>query len=178
MTDAAAALEIDLSLLSDPLAFMEADHDRIAAVCDRLQALVNDLRHVGSDTEATALLQVLNRDLMDHIADEEDLFRMLEEDGKADDGLRSIIRVLRDEHAADHATTLAISAELRRFIAGDDMQAPAKFFVLAASYAENQRRHLTWENCTVIPAARRLLEPRELERLSTQMRDRRTRHGG
>jgi hemerythrin-like domain-containing protein len=176
MADTDSSFAIDPGLLSDPLAYMEADHARIATFCDRLQALIKNLRHSGSGAEAAVLLGMLNRDLADHVADEEDLFRQLEDGGKADDSLREIIRVLRDEHTADHDAKQAISAELRRFIAGDDMRAPARFFVLAGSYAENQRRHLTWENCTIIPTARRLLSTDDLTWLSTRMRERRERH--
>jgi len=176
MSGDVSSFDIDMGLLSDPLAFMEADHVRVAALCDRLQAFMGNLRRAGSGTEAAALLQMLSRDLADHVADEEDLFRLLEKRGKSDESLGNIIRVLRDEHVADSHTTAAISAELLRFAAGDDMQAPAKFFVLATSYAENQRRHLTWENCTVIPAARRVLSKDDLEALSALMRARRRNH--
>ncbi len=175
MTDTTSPFEIDTALLDDPISFMEADHGRIAAVCDRLQALIKDLRHQQSHEEATALVTILTRDLLDHIADEEDLFNLLENSGKADKKLTDIIRVLRAEHAADHGPISAISAELKRFVAGDDMHAPAKFFVNAASFAENQRRHLTWENCTVLPMSRDLLSTEELAGLSTQMKNRRNR---
>jgi hemerythrin-like domain-containing protein len=174
MADTETSFAIDPELLSDPLAFMEADHARISTFCDRLQALLRNLRQDGSDVEAATLLHILKRDLADHVSDEEDLFRLLEDGGKVDDGLREIIRVLRNEHAADHEAKQAISAELQRFIAGEDMRAPARFFVVAGSYSENQRRHLTWENCTVIPAARRLLAAEDMAWLSTRMRERRT----
>ena len=173
MTETAFTLDIDFALLADPLMFLDADHARIAAGCDILQGLLKDLRRHGSSQQATMLHRMLSRDLPDHIADEEDLFRLLEENDVTDDGLRNIIRLLRTEHEADHEATVVIAAELQRFVSGADMQAPAKFFVLATSYAENKRRHLTWENHTVIPAARRIFGRPELDRLGDQMRQRR-----
>ena len=87
------------SVLSDPIAWLDDDHQRQLATCDVLEQLIRNPRHsaVGSDIETA--YWCLGEALPLHIADEEEaILPLLARRCSPGDRLGEISAVLRDNH--------------------------------------------------------------------------------
>jgi hemerythrin-like domain-containing protein len=157
-----------------PLEFIFAEHDRQRIACAALERLADDLDAADARDNAAFVLGYLEVDLPLHIADEEeDLFPLLRARCLADDRIEAMLVLLRDEHQEDDSHCEALLEPLRE-IAGGARPADAIAFVAhARAFASFQRRHLGWENGTILPLAERRLDDADQAALGAKMAARR-----
>lgn len=156
-----------------PVACLRYDHDQLCEVCARLDRLVDDPFHEGSRRDALSVLEYLSTDLPLHVADEEDLFELLAARCAAADEMDAIVALLDQEHRRDEQLVEDVIAGLEALIAGEQPETPLAFLINAMSYAENQRRHLAWENITILPLAEKRLNEADRAELTRRMAARR-----
>ncbi len=170
---AALAERPPVDQLRSPLDYIFAEHFRQRSLCRILGELT---RQPQLDREmAAAALDFLRSDFGLHVVDEErDLFPLLRRRRRRQDRMNDILGSLSAEHAADALDANRIIAAL---VAALDRDSPVPLDdgarALMASFATNERRHLTTENAIVLPLARARLTRGDLDILGRHMAARR-----
>lgn len=168
------ASELHGDVFRHPLEFIFADHDRQRIVCAVLERLAEDLYAADARDGAAFVLAHLENDLPLHIADEErDLFPMLRKRCLEDDRIDEMLTLLQDEHDEDDAHCAVLLMPLRVIAEGGRLDNIPEFATLARDFARFQRRHLGWENGTVLPLAERRLTDADQAELGRNMAVRR-----
>lgn len=160
-------------MVSDPIAYILWDHQQQLGICRKIESLIDDLFHPGYRRTGSAVLDYLTRDMVDHFADEHDLFDMLIGHFADDDGFRSIFALLREEHAKDERLIAPVVRDLTALVEGNELATPLNFLMNALALIETHRRHIAWENATVVPFATTYLTKEDIERLAHRMTARR-----
>ncbi len=166
--------ELRSDVFRHPLEFIFAEHDRHRIICAVLERLAGDLHAADARENAAYVLDHLENDLPLHLADEEDdLFPMLRRRCLADDRIDEMLSLLQDEHDEDNAHCAALLAPLRAIAEGGRPENVSEFTALARNFARFQRRHLGWENGTILPLAERRLTDADQAALGSSMAKRR-----
>lgn len=161
---------LDQAILADPIEFIRFEHYRQRALCDRLGRVADDLGRPGATGDAAWILDYLSTDLPLHIADEsEDLMPLLRERGESDGEVLAICDTLDREHERDERGRDRLLDGLRRLVTRRPVADPAQFVSAARAFQDKLRRHVVWENQTLLPLARRLLWTGDLESLGLRM---------
>ncbi len=157
-----------------PLEFIFAEHDRQRIACAALERLADDPGAEDASENAAYILDHLEIDLPLHIADEEkDLFPMLKERCLPDDRVEEMLALLHVEHEDGDANCSALLAPLRGIADGTRPTDTSAFTTQARVFASFQRRHLGWENGTILPLAERRLNDDDNAALGGSMAARR-----
>ena len=152
------APEIPSDVFRHPLEFIFADHDRQRIICAVLERLADDLHASDARENAAYILDHLENELPHHIADEErDLFPLLRARCLADDRVDELLLLLQNEHEEDDSHCAALLEPLRALAHGQVAEDEFGVVALARDFARVQRRHLNWENGTILPLAERRL---------------------
>lgn len=168
------ATELSSDVFRHPLEFIFAEHDRHRIVCAVLERLAEDLHAADARENAAFVLDHLENQLPLHIADEErDLFPLLRQRCLEDDGVDELLALLQDEHDEDDVHCAVLLAPLRVIAAGGKLNDIPEFATLARDFARFQRRHLGWENGTILPLAERRLTDADQAELGRCMAARR-----
>ena len=157
----------------DPLEMLEACHGRIQAQCRTLQKLLAHLQNNGHDTQASqaarAILRYFDTAGRYHHQDEEqDLFPLLL--ATRDLTATALVERLLGEHQKmdaawqDLRTLLIDIAE----DGADKLEAE-----IAARFCDLYARHISMENSELLPLAKALLHPSQLQALGRSMAARR-----
>lgn len=126
---------------------------------------------------ATAAAAYLAEDFLLLVAEEEEsLLPLLQRRLLLGDDLDELFRQLNDEHSQDRAQALSLAAQCRDFADGGAGDWPDLCEALA-QFAERQRRHLVWEDATILPLARARLSEDDMQKWRGQLQLRRSRHG-
>ena len=158
----------------DPLGMILAAHARQRQLCDRLDELVKELEVEPVAELAHELLDFLKSELPRHTEDEErDLFPLLRWRCEPEDGIEHILDQLSSEHELDKDLVDFMVEDLELMASGHALPNPIRFLMNAKEFAETQRRHLSWENRTVLPIAERRLNAGDLADLGRAMAERR-----
>ena len=158
----------------NPIEFLFNEHDRQRVICATLELLAHDCAADDAPENAALVLDYLERALPLHIADEEeDLFPLLMRRCAPDDEIDNIVALLSSEHETDEINYLALIVPLHAIINGLRPPDPVRFAVDARAFAVLQRRHLGWENGTVLPLARRRLRAEDRVEMARKMAERR-----
>ncbi len=157
---------LDPGLLSDPLAFLSAEHGRQRVLLAHLERLAR--RRTGSRLAiARALAEWLAHDLPLHLRDEEEsLYPRLAAT------LGPMIRTLGEENRMAAARRAELRAELAMIAAGH--RPSAEFTAVALEFVASYRRHLAVEDSDVMPTARRSLSSTTCEAIMREMAARRS----
>lgn len=162
--------------LDEPLEMLEACHDRIEAQLQTLERLLNYLPGHGADPQARQAAQAILRyfDLAgpNHHEDEErDLFPALAAlAGGESATVDALIRDLLTDHVGMASALDAVRRQLAPIAAGTGAALePEAVRLLTSRY----RSHIEKENRELLPLARRLLTPADVETLSQAMTARR-----
>lgn len=158
----------------DPIAFLKAEHERQRAVCDRIDALLEALE-VGPVAEAAGdILAFLTEALPLHVADEEsDLFPLLRARCGETGETARVLAQLSEEHELDGDLVDFLIDDLRKLAAGKDLPNPTRLLINLKEFVETQRRHLAWEDKTVLALADRILSQGDRAHLAAMFRARR-----
>jgi len=141
----------------------------ICAMIDRLPlANANTLQRLGP-----ALAQYLRQDFPAIIIEEEEgLLPLLRQRLLLGDDLEPALRQLGDEHRRDTQRALSLAAECDALGEGLDPEDIAGILASLAAFAEQQRRHLAWEEAIILPVARARLSSQDLKGWNRAMRAR------
>jgi hemerythrin-like domain-containing protein len=157
-----------------PLEFLTGHHDRQSAMCAGLERLARDPGAADAAATARLLLDYLIHELPLHVADEEeDLLPLLARCATEEDGIDTLLAQILSEHEGDTAFEACLTGPLEAIAAGRLPARPEIFARDAVAFATMQRRHVAWENGTIIPLARLRLGAGELARLAAAMTARR-----
>lgn len=155
-------------LLSDPLAFLSAEHARQSVLLGHLERIARRPDQPGARALAAALAEWLADELPRHLADEErSLYTRL-----APHDARGVLHRLGSDHQREREQAQALLAGLSA-IAGH-LPAPPGFTDLALGFVAEFRDHLALEEAEVQPLARRVLPAETLDDIATEMAARRS----
>jgi len=165
--------------LDEPLEILEACHGRIEAQLKTLERLLGHLPTHGADKQACqaaqAILRYFDSAGQHHHEDEEqDLFPRLlaRAEGVMAQEAGTLVKELLADHALMSAAWHAVRQQLVPLADGASATLEASSVQLLAS---RYRRHIERENREMLPLARRLLTPQDIEALSQAMTFRRSR---
>lgn len=162
-----------VDLLSDPIGWFFAEHQRHRKFCDLMQ---RSAMASAFDEEVLGwLLDFVEHELALHVLDEEeDLFPLMRARAQPEDNLDSLLNRLSGEHAKDLTRAAAVRHHLQACLR---QKAPinrnnVRRRALEA-FAIQERSHLALENAVVLPIARQRLTERDLLELSSRLAHRR-----
>lgn len=166
-------LETPDELLSDPIGWFFAEHQRHRQFCDLMQRASMET----SFDEALIgwLLDFVVNDLALHVLDEEeDLFPLLKARAQPEDNIDKVLGRLQGEHAKDLTAAAAVRDHLASCLrqAVPVSRSNVRRRALEA-FANQERSHLALENAVVLPLARLRLTERDLLDLSSRLAKRR-----
>lgn len=162
-------------LAEAPIEYMFAEHQRIRAACDLLDALARQPASAGRQLPAV-LEAFFREDFVLHTDDEEnDFLPLLERRMFVGDTIDEALAQLRAEHAADQKTLRRLLPLLADLAQGTEIEDLAALRVMAHSFAESVRRHMAWENVTIAAFAESRLTPEDRKALAAGMVHRRRR---
>lgn len=162
------------NLLREPLDYLSADHFRQRVICRFLDQIAFDPEGEQACRLAAVAADYLERDLPQHVADEEEgLLKRLRQRCGSEDKIDRLFALLGEEHERDEDLGRQLIAGLRVVAAGGLPSDAAAFCRLAGIFAEAQRRHLAWEEATLLPLARQKLTADDLTAIGRQMAKRR-----
>ncbi|MEX2647435.1 MAG: hemerythrin domain-containing protein [Alphaproteobacteria bacterium] len=157
-----------------PIEFLAAEHDRQRVLCAALERLAGDVGGAGAAEAARQILDYFETKLGLHYGDEEKgLFPLLRRRAEPDDGIGTILDLLDEEHEADHVLLDRLLGPLRAIAGGGRPTDLIGFAGDARAFSVLQRRHLAWENGTVLALARRRLSADDQRELGRGMAARR-----
>jgi len=172
--DPFAASVPDPKLFRAPLDFIAAEHERQLLACDRLKQHAEDIVEGRGAPNAAAVLGFLMKDLPLHTADEEkSLFPLLRKRCRPEDNIEQALDQLHSEHALDGDVAEFIVSDLAVIAKGAALPNPTHLAINLRNFAELHRRHVAWENATVLPLAHRRLTEADSIGLGRAMADRR-----
>ena len=159
---------------AEPLDALLAEHFRQRSMCDCLERLAEDLAAPRAIDLARTILTYLREQLPLHILDEErDLFQLLKDRTLAAEAIEDAFAQLRKEHQEDERVAALVTSGLEKLAAGGRPEDVDEFAAAARAFAEAQRRHVAYENSSILPLARNRLTRKDLSRLSRRMAARR-----
>ena len=158
-----------------PLDAIQSDREHQSLLCDQLVELTTGSRQVESVmAEVDNLLVYLTKELPFHHKDEEeDLFRMLRRRCQPEDQVDKTLAELDMDHAAEMFLVRHIVIDLKTIADGNGSDRAFHLVNNLRTLAEDQQRHLAWENNVVLPLARKRLNPADLAEMGHNMADRR-----
>ena len=154
----------------DALAMIGRDHARQLKVCDILEDTAQELLSEASPVLLSAVTGFLREDLPNHIRDEEQgLFPLLKQHVGDDGDLRAILKQLQADHEFDEDLVDFLLTDLDKLAKGHHLANPQRLLINMNAFARGLRRHIEWEEGVVMPLARRVLAPEDVQALGRQM---------
>lgn len=160
-------------LLTDPIAWFFAEHQRHRQFCDLMQRA--SMATTYDEEVIRWLLDFVVHELALHVLDEEeDLFPLLRARAQPEDKLEKVLGRLSNEHATDLTRAVAVRHHLETClrqwipIGRNNVRRRA-----LEAFAVHERGHLALENAVVLPIARLRLTDRDLLDLSNRLAIRR-----
>jgi hemerythrin-like domain-containing protein len=161
------------NLLSDPIGWFFAEHQRHRVFCDLMQR-ASMATSFEPDLIAW-LLKFVVQDLSLHVLDEEqDLFPLLRARAEPEDHIDTLLGRLTGEHTKDLSRAAAVRQHLEtclRLRVPISRNNVRRRSLLA--FATQERSHLALENAAVLPIARLRLSERDLLNLASRLAARR-----
>lgn len=154
----------------DPLGVLEEEHALQLELCGVLETIADDLPDRANRGLAKVAVSILTRSWPAHIALEETcLFPLLRARAQASGDTMSldILDHLEAEHEHDEDFAGEISMALQAFVDDGNIENPAMLGYMLRGFFQSQRRHIAWENATILPLARRVLSGEDLDKIQT-----------
>ena len=147
----------------DPLSALEIDHELQLRLCNLLEHIADGLPGIEDPEVAMVAISVLRTGLEGHTAFEErHLFPLIRYRGSGDPVVEAILTQLEDEHDGDEAFAHELADELERLVSVGTARNPEMLGYMLRGFFVGQRRHIEWENNTILPLARNLLTGEDL----------------
>lgn len=150
--------------------------DRLVAMRLELQAFCAIIRALTSNVSpelfrvmAGGLARFLSQDFVRIVTEEQEgLLVYLRRRLMLGDELDALIGHLHDEHRQDCEQARILSGRCGEFASGVETDWPDLLEALS-TFAEQQRRHLIWEDATILPVARDRLQADDLQSWNAEM---------
>lgn len=150
----------------NPLDQIDQAHRRKLALCDTLEEIADRLPNPDRVMCMQAAAQLTIEAPVHHADEDLGLFPLLRMRCPQEDRIEPVIDRLKDEHLDDEAAIEEVATLLRTYAAGQEPSTSATGVGYALrGFFEGQRRHVAWEEATVIPLARLRLSKTDLHRL-------------
>ena len=164
--------------LDEPIAMLDACHERVLAQLQTLERLVPWLQEHGADNEARQAARAVMRyfdvaGVNHHLDEEEDILPALRA-AQVDAATRQDIEKLSAWVHEDHQRLYAAWAVVRTELAAVAEEGRAELDAAqVAAFAHAYRTHIEREETELLPLARRILDAAVVERISHTMTQRR-----
>lgn len=169
MSDASLAKQSDDAghcATPHPLAVIEEEHALHLELCELLEDIADGLPRKFEPALAVIAISILKGSAKAHIKFEEAaFFPILRERLPAGSPIVDALACLSQEHERDEDTGDELAEALKEALRLGAPQNPESLGYILRGYFESQRRHIAWENCVVLPAAREVLSTDDLARL-------------
>jgi len=153
--------------INNPLGLIEDDHCWQLVLCDALENIADQLPTTIDPRLYALTSEVLKKVICHHnTMEEEALFPVILKHLDAESNLRNAFAQLKIEHETDGEHALEIAHELDRIAAGGLMANPEMIGYMLRGFFESLRRHIHWENQTILPLAHDLLSQNDLNSIS------------
>lgn len=173
-----AMLQIHAALARDdedsgPFERLEGQRLGLLSICALFDALPG-ASHLLQQRVAAGLAAYLRVDFPAMIAEEEEyLLPLLRSRLLLGDDFDQVLRQMDEEHRHDRRQAALLAAECDALAGGLIPDEAMVLFNACRAFAVQQRRHLAWEDATVLPLARSRLTPADLDQWSRRSRGRR-----
>lgn len=156
-----------------PFERLQGQRLMLLAVCALLDSLSGACQPL-QQRMAASLAAYLQADFPAMVAEEEEgLLPLLRARLLLGDDFDQVLRQMDEEHRHDRRQAILLAAECEA-LAGGLLDEAAVLFSACRAFAEQQRRHLAWEDATVLPLARERLTTADLALWNRRTRARRT----
>lgn len=137
-------------------------------LCRALEHIADGLPDSVDRRLAKSAATVLESGLSHYVRfEDEQLFPLVQSRSGA--SITDALRQLHDEHVCDQGLALEIAEELEELCEQAICRNPAMLGYMLRGFFEGRRRHIVWENAVVIPIARQVLQPSDLDELDAWM---------
>lgn len=151
-----------------PLALLRREHGFQLELCQALEQIADCLPDSFDRRLARCAATVLECGLVHYVRfEDEKLFPIVRARGGED--VQDALRQLESEHVRDQAFALEIAEELDELCRPVPCRNPDMLGYMLRGFFEGRRRHIAWENAVIIPVARRVLRPDDVEDLAAWM---------
>jgi hemerythrin-like domain-containing protein len=160
----------------DPIDLLRDEHNHFRKICDMLDRLANNLQHDAAVRETAIIYRAFTHEFPLHQAnEEEDLFPLLRARCLAEDGVDEILSLLLRDHSAKNAEGGGVHflPGLMQIATGRDIGDPMAFVQSVLAFTEMLRRHIGWEDATLMRLARKRLTAADRSGLAHAMMRRR-----
>ncbi len=172
MTIVAPSLTADQFLR--PLVLIRSEHDRQLMICDWLIELADNMQTEPLIEEADDLLTYFTEELPLHFQDEEiDLFPMLRRCCRPEDRIDALLAQFELEHNVDRVLKTHVVIDLNSITKTKKLKHQSALGNNLRAFAEAQRRHIYWENHTLLPLGHNRLGQMDERELGGKMAERR-----
>lgn len=147
----------------DQISALAVDHACQLGFCDLIERIADALPEIIDVRAARFVVLVLRIGMPGHSRlEEEVLFPILRRRSNQAPELPVFLAQLEQEHANDHEFASEIAEELEVSINEGRARNGDMLGYMLRGYFTSQRRHIEWENATVVPLARRILTVSDL----------------
>lgn len=153
-------------LAPDPLGVLSEEHALQNELCDLLETIANQLPQQFDTNLAAVAVSILETGLPRHMQlEEEAFFPLLRERLPEGHPLHAVMLCIEQEHDRDEAALIEICDTLRDAVECSTPANPEMLGCLLRGFFEIQRRHIAWEDTVILPVARQVFTPADLEDL-------------
>ena len=144
--------------VADPVEQVVLDHALQLELCNVLERIADSLPSFDDGELLCAVTAVLRVDFPRHFLLEESvIFPTLRSRGANSPALETILRQLEEEHQNDDWCAHELADELDDLGTCGKARNPDMLGYMLRGFFTSQRRHVEWENATIVPVARRCL---------------------
>ncbi len=157
-------------LHDDPIAFFEVEHVWKLALCDALELIADGLPHSTNEALCRMAVSVLTTALPRHASLEEQLlFPMLRRSSSIGSDCERVLVELEQEHASDEPFAHEIAEALEELGQGARPRNSEMLGYMLRGFFVPLRRHVEWEDVTILPLARRVLSREDKAQLAASL---------
>jgi hemerythrin-like domain-containing protein len=173
-SDKMSAIEsIPDNLIREPVEYLFADHVRQRTLCELLRTL-SERGEAGDDSAFADLLEYLEVDHPNHMADEEeDLFPRLRRRLNTNSEFARLLDELEAEHRRNVSRARELASDLRCLPENGGRRISEELRASIQTFVSDLMKHLTLEDERVIPVARSILTDADSEHIGRAMACRR-----
>lgn len=158
--------------LDDPVSVFELEHVWKRELCDALELIADGLPHTTNASLCRVAISVLTTALPQHSAlEEQHLFPLLRCKSAMGLDFERVLRELEQEHASDDPFAHEIVEELEELAQGKTPRNSEMLGYMLRGFFVPLRRHVGWEDVTILPLARRVLSAEDKARLAAVLKE-------
>ena len=160
----------------DPIDLLRDEHIHFRKICNLLDRLANNLQHDAAVRDAAIIYRAFTHEFPLHQAnEEEDFFPLLRARCLPDDGVEEMLALLLRDHTSRHAESGSVDflPGLEQIATGRQIDQPMDFIARVLAFTDMLRRHIAWEDATLMRLARKCFTAADRATLAQAMMRRR-----